>query len=249
MRATALLTGFILAVGALTMRTGAQAPPDNTLTAAEQKAGWKLLFNGAAIDQWRGYKMETVPPGWAIEGGALVHTPPVRDPQTNVRPRTQDVISAEQYADFDFKFDWQLAAAGPAGNSGVMYYVVEGGDASYYSGPEYQLLDNARHPDGKSPLTSTGACYALYPPSRDASKPIGEWNQSRIVSSKGHVEHWLNGEKVVEYDLGSPEWLAKVAGSKFKEWKEFGLARKGHLALQQHGARIAFKNLRILDLK
>jgi len=249
MRATAILTGFVLIVGGLTMTTRAQAPADNTLTAEEKKAGWKLLFDGSTIDQWRGYKMETVPPGWTTEAGALVHTPPVRDPQTNTRPRTRDIISAEQYSDFDFKFDWQLAPAPPAGNSGVMFYVTTDGAETYFSGPEYQLLDNATHPDGKNPLTSTGSCYALYAPSKDAAKPIGEWNQSRIVIRKNHVQHWLNGEKVVEYDLGTPEWLAKVAASKFKEWPEFGLARKGHLALQQHGARVAFKNLKILDLK
>lgn len=249
MRTTALLTGFILAVGGLTMTTGAQAPADNTLTAAEQQAGWKLLFDGKTIDQWRGFKMETLPAGWTADAGALVHTPPVRDPQTNVRPRTRDIVSAEEYSDFDFKFDWQLAPAPPAGNSGVMFYVTTEGDETYYSGPEYQLLDNATHPDGKNPLTSAGSCYAIYAPTRDASRPVGEWNQSRIVINKGKAEHWLNGEKVVQYDMNSDEWKAKVLGSKFKEWPIFGVARRGHIAIQQHGARVAFRNLKILILK
>jgi len=250
MRATALLTGFILAVGALTMTTGAQTPADNTLTAAEQKAGWKLLFDGKTIDQWRGFKMETLPPGWTIEAGGLVFTPPVRDPQTNARPpRTRDIISAEQYSDFDFKFDWQLAPAPPAGNSGVMFYVTLEGGETYHSGPEYQVLDNATHSDGKNPLTTAGSCNAIYAPTRDMTRPVGQWNEGRIVISKGKAEHWLNGEKVVQYDMNSDEWKAKVLGSKFKEWPIFGVARRGHIALQQHGARVAYRNLKILDLK
>ena len=249
MRATALLTGFILAVGALTMTTGAQTPADNTLTAAEQEAGWKLLFDGKTLDQWRGFKMETLPPGWTAEAGALVHTPPVRDPQTNTRPRTRDIVSADQYSDFDFKFEWQLAPAPPAGNSGIMFYVTTEGAETYFSGPEYQLLDNATHPDGKNPLTSAGSCYAIYAPTRDATRPIGQWNESRIVINKGKAEHWLNGEKVVQYDMNSDEWKAKVLGSKFKEWPIFGVARRGHIAIQQHGAKVAFRNLKILDLK
>jgi len=248
MRTTALLTGFILAVGSLTMTTGAQAPADNTLTAAEQKDGWKLLFDGKTIDQWRGFKMETVPPGWSVEAGALVHTPPVRDPQTNVRPRTRDIVSAEQYSDFDFKFEWQLAPAPPAGNSGVMFYVTTDGGETYHSGPEYQVLDNATHPDGKNPLTSAGSCYAIYAPTRDVTRSIGQWNESRIVINKGKAEHWLNGEKVVEYDMNSDEWKAKVLGSKFKEWPIFGVARRGHIAIQQHGAKVAFRNLKIKTL-
>ena len=240
MRATAILTGFILAVGGLTMTPGAQAPADNTLTAAEQKAGWKLLFDGKSMDQWRNYKGTEVGTNWTIVDGAITLSTP---------RRAVDIISKDEFADFDFTFDWQLAPAPPAGNSGVMFYVIEQGDATYHSGPEYQVLDNATHPDGKNPLTSAGSCYALYAPTRDASRPIGEWNTGRIVINKGKVEHWLNGEKVVAYDMNSDDWKAKVAGSKFKEWAEFGVARKGHLALQQHGAKVAFKNLKIRDLK
>jgi len=240
MRATAILTGFVLVVGGLTMTTGAQTPPDNTLTAAEQKAGWRLLFDGKTLDQWRNYKGTEAGTNWTIVDGAITLTTP---------RRAVDMISKDEFTDFDFSFDWQLAPAPPAGNSGVMFYVIEQGDATYYSGPEYQVLDNATHPDGKNPLTATGSCYALYAPTRDASRPIGEWNTSRILISKGKAEHWLNGEKIVQYDMNSEEWKAKVAGSKFKEWPEFGLARKGHLAIQQHGAKVAFKNLKVRETK
>lgn len=239
MRSTALLMGCLAVVTGLAITAGAQAPADNTLTAAEQKAGWKLLFDGKTLDQWRNYKGTEAGTNWTIVDGAITLTTP---------RRAVDLITKAEFTDFEFSFDWQLAPAPPAGNSGVMFYVIEQGDATYFSGPEYQLLDNATHPDGKNPLTSAGSCYALYAPSRDASRPIGEWNTGKILINKGKVEHWLNGEKVVQYDMNSDEWKSKVAGSKFKEWAEFGLARKGHLALQQHGAKIAFKNLKIREI-
>lgn len=239
MRSAALLMGCLAAVTGLALSARAQAPTDNTLTAAEQKAGWRLLFDGKTMDQWRNYKGTEVGTNWTIVDGAITLTTP---------RRAVDIISKDEFGDFDFTFDWQLAPAPPAGNSGVMFYVTEQGDATYYSGPEYQLLDNATHGDGKNPLTSTGSCYALYAPTRDASRPIGEWNTSRILINKGKGEHWLNGEKVVQYDMNSDEWKAKVLGSKFKEWPIFGVARRGHLALQQHGAKVAFKNLKIKQL-
>ena len=129
-----------------------------------------------------------------------------------------------------------------------MFYVTTEGGETYHSGPEYQILDNATHPDGKNPLTSAGSCYAIYAPTRDVTRPIGQWNESRIVINKGKAEHWLNGEKVVQYDMNSDEWKAKVLGSKFKEWPIFGVARRGHIAIQQHGARVAFRNLKIKTL-
>ena len=230
------ILGVAIGAAAMLAVPVAQTPADNTLSSAEQAAGWRLLFDGKNVDQWRGFKMQTLPPGWAAESGALVHTP---------GEGTRDLISKDQFGDFDFQFDWQLQERG---NSGVMFYVTEAGSATYHTGPEYQLLHNAGHRDGKNPLTSAGACYALYAPAKDATKPVGEWNRSRIIVDKGHAEHWLNSEKVVEYEIGSPDWLAKVAGSKFKEWKEFGLARRGHLALQEHGGRVAYKNLKIRTL-
>ena len=220
--------------------TVAQTPSHNTLTAAEEKEGWKLLFDGKVIDKWRGFKMPAMPEHWTVVDGTLNLTTP---------RRAVDIISVEQFADFDFKFDWKLGEIPNGSNSGVMFYVTEEGQATYHTGPEYQILDNARHADGKNPLTTAGACYALYAPTRDATRPIGEWNESRIVISKGKAQHWLNGEKVAEYDMNSDEWKAKVLGSKFKEWSGFGVARKGHLALQQHGGPISYRNLKIRTLQ
>lgn len=227
------------AVVAVAVSLDAQSPQPNTLTPAEQKDGWKLLFDGKTIDKWRGFKRESMPENWTVVDGAITLTTP---------RRAVDIISVEQFGDFDFKFDWQLAPAPPAGNSGVMFYVTEEGGQTYHTGPEYQVLDNATHADGKNPLTSAGSCYALYAPSKDVTRPVGEWNESRIVLNRGRGEHWLNGVKVVEFDMNSDEWKAKVLGSKFKEWPGFGVARRGHLAIQQHGARVAYRNLKIKTL-
>ena len=129
-----------------------------------------------------------------------------------------------------------------------MYHVGEGEDAPYFTGPEYQVLDNKRHPDGRSKLTSAASCYALYPPSEDATKPVGEWNHGRIVVRGSKVEHWLNGKKVVQYELGSSDWSARVAKSKFKEWKKFGTLKKGKIDLQDHGDEVAFRSIKIRRL-
>ena len=217
----------------------AQTSMLNTLTPADEQAGWKLLFDGKAIDKWRAYKTISVPDNWTIEDNAIT--------LTNTR-RAIDLISVDEFGDFDFRFDWKLWPAPPAGNSGVMYYVNELSSETYHTGPEYQVLDNANHADGKNPLTTSASCYAIYAPARDVTKPVGEWNSGRIVINKGKVEHWLNGEKVLEYDLNSADFKAKVAASKFKEWPGYAMARRGHLALQQHLAKVAFRNLKIKTL-
>ena len=223
--------GFVLAIGVLATPALLPQSKPNTLTAAETSAGWKSLFDGKTIDQWRGYKLTGVSPAFAVQDGAIVR---VAD--------GPDLISREEYTSFDFRFDWMVAAGA---NSGVMFRVTEAEDETYMTGPEYQILDNAGHADGKSPITSAASCYALYPPPKDVTRPVGAWNEGRIVITGNHVEHWLNGERMVTYDLGSAEWNAKVAASKFKDWANFGKAARGHLALQQHGGKVAFRNLKI----
>jgi hypothetical protein len=219
-------------MGSTRHATGAAQPAaPNTLTAAEKAAGWRLLFDGKTIDQWRGYKQSGVPADWAVQDGAIVR---VAD--------GPDLVSVSEFDSFDFRFDWQVAAGS---NSGVMFRVTEAEDETYMTGPEYQILDNGGHPDGKSPLTSAGSCYALYPPPRDVTRPVGAWNEGRIVVTGNRVEHWLNGEKTASYDIGSAEWNAKVAASKFNAWKSFGTSARGRLALQQHGGKVAFRNLKV----
>jgi hypothetical protein len=130
-----------------------------------------------------------------------------------------------------------------------MYRVTEGGGATYETGPEMQVLDDARHPDGRSRLTAAGSDFGLYPAVAGIVKPAGEWNSIRIVVKGHHVEHWMNGVKVVEYELESPDWEARVAGSKFKQWPGYGRAPKGHIALQDHGDRVWYRNIKIRELR
>jgi hypothetical protein len=151
-------------------------------------------------------------------------------------------MTVEQFANFELRLEWMVA---PGGNSGIFYRVTEDSNQTYKTGPEMQVLDDARHADGQSRLTSAGACYGLYPAPAGVVRPAGEWNQVRIVVNGPHVEHWLNGQKVVEYELGSPDWRERVSRSKFRDWPGFGEARRGHIALQDHGDRVAYRNIRI----
>jgi uncharacterized protein YbdZ (MbtH family) len=225
-----------LAVGSATFRGGAQDPTtsinvENTLTSEERAQGWKLLFDGKTTTGWRGFRQQNVPAGWQVVNGALTRT-----------GRGGDLITIDQFGSFELALEWQIAEGG---NSGIMFRVSEEGNATYHTGPELQVLDNHRHPDGKSPLTSAGSCYGLYAPSADVTRPVGSWNQVRLLVRGNYVEHWLNGTRVVQYELFSPEWETRVAESKFKQWPKFGRVPRGHLALQEHGARVAYRNIRI----
>jgi hypothetical protein len=202
---------------------------------AGDPAQWVSLFDGQTISHWRGYQQTSVPDGWKVVDGAITR---VGD--------GADLVSLERYASFEFSFEWKVP---PAGNSGVMFHVTEEFERSHHTGPEYQVLDNALHADGKNPLTSAGANYALHPPTRDATRPVGQWNEGRLLVSGSHVEHWLNGEKVVDYELGTPEWRALVAASKFNEWPSYGTKPSGHLVLQDHGDAVAFRNLRVRSIQ
>ena len=167
-----------------------------------------------------------MPEGWAVKDGALTRV-----------AKTTDIVSDEEFENFDLQFDWKLAKNG---NSGVFFTSSSHPSYKevYFTGPEYQLLDNDGHPDGKNgPDRFSGANYALHAPSQNTVHTPGEWNQSRIVVNNGHVEHWLNGVKVVEYELWSNDWKTRVANSKFKAWPDYGMAKTGRLALQEHGIR------------
>ena len=223
----------LLGLAAALTLAGAAAAAPNTLTAQEKAAGWKLLFDGKDLAGWRGFKAAAPDAGWKIVDGVL--SP---DPKTS-----KDIISKDEFANFELSFQWKIS---PKGNSGVMYHVIEQGDETYESGPEYQILDNAH---GEKPPQQAGSLFALYQPSRDATRPVGEFNQGRLVVDHGHVQHWLNGVKVVEYDLGSPDFKARVAASKFKAWPQFASSPTGHIALQNHGDAVFFKDIKIRVLK
>lgn len=220
-----------------------EASSESMLTEAEKKEGWKLLFDGKSVEGWRAYKKgEDEPTGWVVEDGMLT-TPGGKG----------DIITVDQYDNFEIAFEWKVE---PKGNSGVIYMVKEGDSPrTYESGPEYQIIDdegyviNASNPSEKlTDKQKTGANYDIDPPSQQVAKPAGEFNQSGIIVNKGHVEHWLNGTKVVEYQLGSDEWKAKVKNSKFSKMKDYGTSEKGHIALQDHGNQVWFKSIKIRPL-
>ncbi|MFN2564235.1 MAG: DUF1080 domain-containing protein [Gemmatimonadaceae bacterium] len=201
------------------------------LTPEEQAAGWRSLFDGRTTAGWRGYRKREMPAGWRVVDGALTRV-----------AEGGDIVTNDQFANFELALEWKVA---PGGNSGIFYRVTEDAEHTYESGPEMQVLDDARHQDGKSRLTSAGALYSLYAAPAGVSKPAGEWNAVRIVVNGAHVEHWLNGVKVVDTEMWSPDWEKRVRESKFNEWSGFGRAKRGHIALQDHGDWVAYRNIRI----
>ena len=211
-----------------------QEAPVNRLTAEEVEAGWKLLSDGT-LDAWRGYRRTDVPAGWSATDGAIAFTPGVE---------SGSIITRDQFADFELAFEWRVEERG---NSGVFYKVTEAERAPYWTGPEYQVLDNAGHPDGQNPETSAGANYALHAPIEDATHPTGDWNQSRIVVRGPRVEHWLNGVMIVEYELWTDAWRALVADTKFAQWPGYGMAGEGHVGLQDHGDPVWYRNVKIRE--
>jgi len=208
------------------------APPSLEATSeAEAADGFTPLFNGRDLAGWRGYKMTTPPAGWSVVNGEITRT-----------TGGGDLITESDYANFELRLDWKI---GPGGNSGIFYRGTEEFEAIYWSAPEMQILDDGIHADGQNRLTSAGSDYGLYAAPAGVVKPVGEWNSVRIVVNGNKVEHWLNGQKVVEYEFGSPDWTAKVAASKFSQWPGYGKATRGHIGLQDHGDRVWFRNIRI----
>ncbi len=214
-----------------TVLTPPAKEPQNFLTDEEKQAGWRLLFDGQTPDGWHTYNKETPPAGWQVQDGCLVRMGP-----------GGDIITDEEFQDFELSIEWRIS---PGGNSGIMYRVTEDHGAPWETGPEYQILDNAEHADGRDPLTSAASCYALYAPPRDVAVPVGFFNKGRIVVQGDHVEHWLNGVKVVEYELHSPEWNKLYQGSKFHTMPDYGSRPKGGIDLQDHGDKVWYRNIKI----
>lgn len=199
---------------------------------------WVILFDGKKTEKLRAYGGKDFPSqSWVIENETLKTVP----------GQAVDLVTAEPYKDFEFEIEWKVA---PGGNSGVMYNVIEGSGPSYSTGPEMQILDDARHPDGKNPKTRAGSLYAMVAPSEKGKvKPAGEWNKAKLVVKNNQVEHWLNGEKVVEYQWGSEALKGWIANSKFKDMPDFAKSTQGGLiAIQHHGEEAWFRNIRIRKL-
>ncbi len=210
--------------------------PPSLAPAANSPEPWRTLFDGTSLDAWRGYKGAPVPAGWHIVAGTLAKDAPVAD-----------IVTKDEFADFELEFEWKI---GDGGNSGIFYRGAEEYEHIYWSGPEYQLLDDVHGEDNKTRLTCAGAAYGIYPSPPGHLKPVGEWNTTRILVKGSHVEHWLNGFKLLEYEIGSPDWLARVKASKFSAWPNYGLARSGHIGLQgDHSGTLAFRKIRIRDFR
>lgn len=212
---------------------------ENTLTGKEQKQGWRLLFNGQTLTGWRPY-LHNTSATWVVEDGTLKGLGKGSD-------STGYIITEDQFENFELKLDWKIA---PRGNSGILYLVKEDTAYStpYQTGPEYQVIDELGWPDKLEEWQKTAANYAMHVAKDKELKPVGEWNSTAIIVNKGHVQHWLNGKIVVEYDLWTDEWKALVAAGKWKDYPAYGIARKGHISLQDHGSEVWYKNIKIREL-
>ncbi len=196
---------------------------------------WRSLLD-AKGSAWRGWDSAEFPAGWKISGDELS-----KDGEVD------DLVSREMFGDFELEFEWKI---GKGGNSGLFYRGTREYDHIYWSAPEYQLLDDANAPDGRNRLSSAAAAYALYAAPAGIVKPHGEWNAARIVVDGARVEHWLNGRKVVDYELSSPDWKARVAASKFGKYPDYGLAKQGCLGIQgDHPGALALRHIRIRALR
>jgi hypothetical protein len=209
----------------------------NVLSEAEASEGWVLLFDGVSTEGWRNFNGEGLNPQWQVEDGALTLT----------GGGGGDIVTLEQFENFELQLEWRISEGG---NSGLMFNVVEGRDGPepWRTGPEMQILDNERHSDRHDPTHRAGANYDLHAPATDSTRPVGEFNQVRLVVNSGHVQQWLNGELIVEYDLWSPEWDAIVANSKFASMADYARSHSGHIAVQDHGDRVWFRNIKIRRL-
>lgn len=236
--AIALGAGLLACSGSAGTAAPAAAPTPrqstvntNVLTPAERAAGWRLLFDGRTTDGWRGFKKTSMPSGWRVVDGALTRV-----------DAGGDIVTTQKFKNFELSIEWNVASGG---NSGIFYRASENDDEIYWTAPEMQVLDDARHPDGKSRLTSAGANYGLYEAPSGIVKPAGQWNQARLIVNGRHVEHWLNGVRMLQYDFYSPDWELRVHGSKFAPHPHFGRNSEGFIGLQDHGDRVAYRNIKI----
>ena len=235
--------GLIASWGMLSCSPGNQPEqqetedPVHTEESAMNTEEWEVLFDGSSLDKWRNFKSESLNPQWQIEEGTFTLT----------EQGGGDIVTKDQYEDFDLVMDWKISEGG---NSGLFFHVAEADTLGtvWHSGPEYQLLDNERHPDAQYHNHRAGDNYDMQAVAKETVKPAGEWNTTRLVVNNGKVEHWLNGEKVVEYELGSQAWEDSLAQSKFAEHPLYGRAGKGHIALQDHGDKVWFRNIKIKKL-
>jgi len=228
---------LIILFGVLTIPSMGQ----NTLTDKEKKDGWKLLFDGATTKGWKTFNSDSAVTAWKVADGALML-------DSSAKKGRGDLITDRAYENYELTVEWKIS---PCGNSGIIFNVVEDKKyrATYLTGPEMQVLDNTCHPDAKIIKHRAGDLYDLITSSKETVKPAGEWNMAKLISNHGKMEFWLNGTKAVSFTMHTPEWDKMVAASKFKTMADFGKATKGHIALQDHGDQVWYRNIKIKELK
>lgn len=214
----------------------------NTLNAEEKEEGWQLLFDGTSTEGWRSYNGTDFPAqGWEVNDGMLT---------VLAQGGGGDIITDKKFSNFILKLEWRVQESG---NSGIFYRAMEQPTQPiYWSAPEMQVLDNENHPDANQGVDGNrkaGSLYDLIPAKPQNAKGHGEWNSVKIVADGPNIEHWQNGEKVLEYELWTNEWYEMIRNSKFESHPEFGDARSGYIGLQDHGDRVDFPNIKIKELK
>jgi hypothetical protein len=233
----------VLIAGMAMLAACGSADRSESNSSVAESSDWQVLFDGKTLAGWRSYGKDAPGPEWIVEDGAIVLA--ADDSTTSMTGG--DLITVDQFENFELQLEWKISAGG---NSGVFFGVqeIDGQSVAYETGIEMQILDDDRHADGARRETSAGSCYALYPPLEDVVRPVGEYNVARIVVQDAVVQHWLNGKKIVDYTIDSPDWTARVGASKFADWEHFARYRKGHIALQDHTDRVWFRSIRIRPL-
>ena len=241
---------LVLALSSPIVVLQAQSSPgscagQNTLTDAEAKAGWRLLFDGHSLAGWHGYNKQSTE-AWGVDGCTIKTAGTTGNYGADTRA---DLVTDAEFTNFELSLDWK---ATKGGNSGVMYGVIEDPkyDTPWKTGPEYQLIDDIGFPHKIEPYQKAGANYAMHAPddAQKMLKPVGEWNTTKIVVNGTHVEHWLNGRKVVAFERWTPEWNALKGSGKWKEAPDYGIAKTGRIAIQDHGSVFWFRNVKIRPL-
>lgn len=218
--------GLLVALFLATTTTANETSP--------KSQAWAPLFDGVSTTGWRRYGSDKPVKGWQAINGQLVRV-----------SKAGDLITEQEFSDFELQLEWKVE---PGGNSGIFFRADESERYIFLTAPEMQILDDAKHKDGKDPLTSAGANYALHPAPRGVVNPAGKWNHARLRVIGNQVTQWLNHQQIVEYELGSEDWQRRVAASKFAKWPKYGTLNSGHIGLQDHGDRVAFRNIQIRDL-
>ena len=231
---------FLGLAASLLLSCGETQKTTNTNEMTNSEKGYTSLFDGQTLAGWRTFQNKPAD-SWTVKDGTLY----CKGSTTDKSDRRADLITTGEYENFDLSLDWKIA---PQGNSGIMYLVSEQYPAAYLSGPEYQVIDDVHFPEKLEDWQKTAANYAMDPAPDARPRPAGEWNHTRIVVNNGHVEHWLNGAKVVDYQLWTDEWKQKKTNGKWKDAEGYGMSKKGHIALQDHGSEAWFKNIRIREL-